>query len=85
MQPLPDFLMQIDVGKVCHGHEIKSWSDLRCVCNDELSLVGVLTLPFSSRFVSMTMVADPCSHTMRQKSGTESGTGPGQEKVLAQR
>ena len=37
---------------------------------------SVLTLPFSSRFVSMTMVADPCSHTMRQKSGTESGTGP---------
>ena len=44
--------------------------------NDGLSLMGVLTLPFSSRFVSMTMVADPCSHTMRQKSGTESGTGP---------
>jgi len=53
--------------------------------NDGLSLMGVLTLPFSSRFVSMTMVADPCSHTMRQKSGTESGTGPGQEKVLALR
>ena len=25
----------------------------------------------------MTMVAVPCSHTIRQKSGTESGTGPG--------
>ena len=22
------------------------------------------------------MVADPCSHTMRQKSGIEAGTGP---------
>ena len=29
----------------------------------------------------MMMVADPCSHTMRQKSGTESGTGPRGENV----
>lgn len=39
-------------------------------------LIIQLTLPLSSRFVSMTMVADPCSHTRRQKSGIEAGTGP---------
>ena len=41
--------------------------------------VGVcdaLTLPFSSRLVNMTMVAEPCSHTIRQKSATVSGLGP---------
>lgn len=35
-----------------------------------------LTLPRSSRLVTMTMMEEPCSHIMRQKSGTESGTGP---------
>lgn len=34
------------------------------------------TLPFSSRFVSMTIVAVPCSQIIRQKSSTDPGTGP---------
>lgn len=37
---------------------------------------SLLTRPFSSRLVVMTMTSDFCSHTISQKSLTVSGSGP---------
>ena len=55
------------------GREGEKKEEMRCKNH---SVLNRLTLPFSSRLVSITMVAEPCSHTILQKSGMEAGTGP---------
>lgn len=37
---------------------------------------GALTLPISRSLVSMTMMVELCSHSMRQKSSVLSARGP---------
>ena len=45
----------------------------------------VLTLPFSTSLVSMTMTGAWCSHTICQKSASVSGVGPGEVHTYSER
>lgn len=44
--------------------------------HDREGVAGVLTLPISRSLVSMTMMVELCSHSMRQKSSVLSARGP---------